>query len=119
MPQPNCYCASCGTPIYRSPTAIAQSKTGLFWCSQAHRRSSGVLKLHSYRKLAFDNYPHVCDECGYKDYPDILEVHHVNMNHADNRLHNLRILCPTHHREAHFIEGGMEAMGFDYPDSED
>lgn len=64
-------------------------------------------RLHhraGYQKLAFDNLPHCCDECGYNKLPEILEVHHVDFNHNNNKLHNLQILCPNCHRELHFYE---------------
>lgn len=90
-----------------------------------HRRKWRVLKKTAYRKLAFDNLPHVCDECGYKEIIDILEVHHVNFNHSDDFLDNLQILCPNCHRETHYmarIEGEIDAAydpEFDDPDWED
>lgn len=65
-----------------------------------------IFRLHrktAYRKLAFDNNPHKCDECGWKDFPDLLEVHHMNFNHDDDRLHNLQLLCPNCHRVTHYM----------------
>ena len=104
---------------------MANSKTGRFYCCKLHQKKWRTHKKTSYRKMAFDNLPHVCDDCGYDKLKDILEVHHVNFNHGDNWVENLRILCPTCHRELHYmakIENDMDAAydpEFDEPDWED
>jgi len=72
------------------------------------------IERKGYRKLAFDSLPHKCDICGYDSVPDILEAHHVNFDHGDDRLHNLQILCPTCHRELHFMERGQTNFDADY-----
>ena len=108
MPQPNVQCAFCGELIYRSPAQITKSKTGQFFCKREHRRSWKFLRLKTYRKIAFDNNPHKCDECGWDKFIEVLEVHHINFDHNDDRLYNLRILCPTCHRIEHW-EARQEA----------
>ena len=43
-----------------------------------------------------------CAECG-KVYPEhSLEVHHVDGDHENNDLNNLKILCTICHRKHHF-----------------
>jgi len=32
---------------------------------------------------------------------DILDLHHLNLRNDDNRLSNIKVLCPTHHRKIH------------------
>lgn len=54
----------------------------------------------------------ICEECGITQWnskPITLELDHVNGNHYDNRLENLRILCPNCHSQtpAFRFKGGM------------
>ena len=42
----------------------------------------------------------VCESCGqskWLEQPIPLELHHINGNNSDNRLENLRLLCPNCH----------------------
>ena len=44
-----------------------------------------------------------CEVC-HKKLPGVpLEFHHKNMKNDDNRLSNLQLLCPNHHRRKHTI----------------
>ena len=54
-------------------------------------------KRVNYRKLAFEEYEHMCAYCGFA-IPAILEVAHIDGSRANNELDNLVILCPTHHK---------------------
>ena len=69
--------------------------------------------MADYRKMAYDNYPHKCDECGWDMIPQLLEAHHVSFCHTDDFIDNLRLLCPTCHRVEHWVnkmENGGDAI---------
>ena len=49
-----------------------------------------------------------CEDCGlstWKNQPIPLEIHHVNGNNTDNRLDNLRLLCPNCHALTNYYRG--------------
>lgn len=52
----------------------------------------------SYRTLAMKYLEPKCVVCGFDT---IVEVHHINEIHSDNRIENLVFLCPNHHRMYH------------------
>lgn len=54
-------------------------------------------KSGSYRKQAFNAYPHICVYCCF-GVPGVLEVAHLDQNHKNNSVDNLALLCPTCHR---------------------
>ncbi len=60
--------------------------------------SSHTLKTRLWREGLRPKY---CEECGWASYSEDgrlpLELDHVNGNRFDNRLENLRILCPNCH----------------------
>ena len=45
----------------------------------------------------------ICDECGigniWNNKPITLQLDHINGDHSDNRLENLRVLCPNCHSQ--------------------
>ena len=57
--------------------------------------SSGNMK---YQSVARRNHEKECIVCGFDK---IVEVHHINEVHSDNRKENLVFLCPNHHSMYH------------------
>lgn len=61
------------------------------------RTNSGTLRRRLIRE---GRKEHVCEECGarrWRGQPMPLELDHVNGDRSDNRLENLRLLCPNCH----------------------
>lgn len=112
--KPNCSCAMCGEALYRSPSKIKRSKSGLVFCDrrckERAQRLDGLPAIHlphygavsaNYRASAFRAYDHRCRKCGWDAHPQALEVHHLDRDRENNALANLEILCPTCHRVEH------------------
>ena len=71
------------------------------------KRRAGVVKKRALEAglLSGD----VCSTCGLKSVwfgePLVMELHHVNGNPCDNRLENLRIICPNCHSQTENNKG--------------
>jgi hypothetical protein len=76
-------------------------KTCSYSCSNKFFRTgenNGNWKEHTYRTTCFSKHEKKCIAC---DESKIVEVHHYNGNHKDNRIENLVPICPTHHKYIH------------------
>lgn len=116
-------CDYCGKDIYKTPSQVKLSKSGLFFCCREHKDKSQVIggsiapkhygnckkmiSSKSYRKKAFSTYANECNDCGWNEYVDVLVVHHIDGNRNNNELENLVILCPTHHYVRHYLEDSI------------
>jgi len=51
-----------------------------------------------------------CSVCGYDRMRQALDLHHTDNNRKNNEFSNLKVVCPTCHREIH-LGARMELMG--------
>lgn len=116
-----CTCANCGKELWKTPSEIKRSKTGNVFCDKScacsynnsHFRTNennpnwkgGRVGANTHIILARRNYQQKCAICGCDDL-DMLEVHHIDMNHENNEMDNLIILCANHHAKVH--RGNLE-----------
>jgi predicted DNA-binding protein YlxM (UPF0122 family) len=83
---------------------IRDHKVQVTYHNQTRKRGKNYGKQNKnyhyiYVKVAFDNYPPVCYICGYDKHKEALEVHHIDEDRSNNEPENLRLLCPTCHKE--------------------
>jgi hypothetical protein len=98
-------CAHCHNQFSRQASRHrkAPSKTGLYYCSRKCKDLAHREDCHHARTLAFRNYEHKCNRCGWDKVSAVLEVHHKDRNRKHNELTNLELLCPTDHSLEHFL----------------
>lgn len=112
----NVICSFCNHSFYLNNSQKKNSKSGLFFCCRDHKDKAqrlefGLLEImpdhygtggQSYREIAFRSFPNECAICKWSEFPKVLEVHHKDKNRENNKLNNLIILCPNHHRITHY-----------------
>lgn len=116
-----CTCAYCGKEILKTPSEIKRSKYGNVFCNKScacsynnsHFRTKennpnwkgGRLGSNTYLTYAYRAYQPSCAVCGIED-KDVLQVHHIDLNHDNNDIDNLIFLCANCHSKVH--RGGLE-----------
>jgi len=106
-------CDNCGKEYSVPVSRVKNSKSGYHFCSKVCKDEGQKIKnglkgmwpehfgngngRNTYRRLAFDNYKHECEVCGYDEHEGLLHVHHIDCNRNNNDIDNLMILCPTCH----------------------
>lgn len=111
----NCICTNCNTSFHKSESKKKGSKSGLYFCSRickdTAQRIGGIKEiqpdhykdgLYNYREVAFRNFEKECNNCGYNEHIEILQVHHIDRNRKNNSPENLKILCPNCHMWNHY-----------------
>ncbi len=105
--EPNAVCALCGIKFFAKVSRVSASKSGLLFCSRAHRDvalrvEEGFSALHPphykdgrfhYRTRAFRTYGKICVGCGYDEDTRMLDVDHIDSNRKNNSIENLQVLC--------------------------
>ena len=62
-------------------------------------------KTNYFKQEVLSRDGRVCKLCGYKDHPEIIEVHHIDGNHHNNDIKNGIAVCPNCHRIEEFKNG--------------
>lgn len=105
-------CALCKTEFQSRKSKDKNSKSGIRFCSRkckddAQRIGSGFDMIQpdhygcggaNYRDIAYRVFPRKCMVCSFFDeYPELMQVHHIDSDRSNNDISNLAVLCPTHH----------------------
>lgn len=114
-------CATCKIEFERTPSKLARSKSGLYFCGRPCKEKAQCIGglaaiqpphygnqdgLASYRKRALGHYGKVCAKCGYELFERMLDVHHRDGSRLNNKLENLIVLCVWCH--------GLESRGIPF-----
>ena len=102
----NVICAQCGKEFSISPSKMAKSKSGLYFCTRSCKdhaqRLGGIVAIQpshykdgcaSYRERALRTYGAKCRGCGYDEYEEMLDANHRDGNRKNNKIENLEVLC--------------------------
>jgi len=55
----------------------------------------------TYRRRGLEAHGKECQHCGFTKYPEILVVHHIDMDRTNSNIENLAVLCPNCHAYLH------------------
>jgi hypothetical protein len=99
-------CATCGTQFQRPKSTLRKSKTGHYFCSRVCKDKAQAIggieamqpahygiAVNNYRIRALRHYGAKCSNCGYDAHSQMLDVDHIDSDHANNALENLQVLC--------------------------
>lgn len=109
----NVKCFICSKEVYKPKGILEKSKSKKYFCSKScqtkWRNTEFIGTKHAnwingestYRNiLERADIKKLCYRCGNKD-KRILAVHHIDLNHKNNRLENLAWLCHNCHHLVH------------------
>ena len=109
-------CCRCGQEFDRKLSKVTHSRSRIFFCSreckdQAQQLSDGITAIHpphygsgrAYRKsflrrMATKSMPIRCLRCGFNEFIEAIEIHHIDGDRTNNDPGNLCALCANCHR---------------------
>lgn len=74
------------------------------WQKKKRWRKDNVYSYKSRRKILLERCKSTCQKCNYNKDGKMLDVHHYDHNHKNNRYSNLRILCVWCHAKHHRLK---------------
>jgi len=100
-PKKKSYCLQCGSPTKRNISSFCSNK-----CHAAHRQAvsveQGTASSRTCRSFLLKTRGHRCEVCSLQEWmgsPIPIEMDHIDGNHSNNLLSNLRLLCPNCHAQ--------------------
>ena len=69
--------------------------------------SSYVEYIDSHQKrqnILYEKARNTCQKCGYNEDKRMLDIHHYDHNHQNNKCNNLRVLCVWCHMKCHRLK---------------
>lgn len=100
-------CFKCGQEVIRNPSHIKNRVFCSKLCADSSRQKTGrkkiVVSKYCTKRLEWISRIKCCQRCGYKDFPQILNIHHIDRNRTNNSDINLELLCPNCHRVEHHL----------------
>jgi 5-methylcytosine-specific restriction endonuclease McrA len=68
------------------------------------RKSRDKVRQHrTLKKELMQTRGKKCERCGYNKL-EILQIHHIDKDRNNNKMENLKLLCPNCHAEEHFLK---------------
>jgi len=116
----NIICHTCGKKIYKRNSDLKKSKSGFYFCSKTclitwsntqrkgEKHPNFISGQASYNKRAKEEYGEKCangEKCplSHLILPSYMyEVDHIDGNHKNNHIENLKVLCVWCHRQKHW-----------------
>jgi hypothetical protein len=106
-------CANCSQLFTRPLAKLKLAKHGKHFCSRSCKEEyttnfgkdfTGLKDGKSIGKKAKNERGRVCEHCGWDAVPEVILVHHIDMNRKNNDESNLKVLCPNCHAIEHLVQ---------------
>lgn len=107
-------CNHCNKQISKNSSQQRNSKTGLFFCDNLCKnkylaknkrwQKDNVNSHHKRKDVLYEKVKNTCQKCGYNEDKRMLDIHHYDHNHQNNKCDNLRVLCVWCHIKHHRLK---------------
>ncbi len=96
-------CKQCGKIFQTSPSRERKRLYCSKNCVWEAKKKEFTVHLSSSTRRAMERRGLIekCMECGYNEHPEILGIHHDDLNGKNHSFENLHVLCPNCHSLKH------------------